>query len=361
VEAIDALFQASHEREAYAKGTATRILNFLRDLEVDTAAKLAARIERLSERDKANFVRNRTRGQYSTERLERLLDSIRETSIEWRRLTEENIGLSAKEVAASELALQTKALEIAGVIGEGISIQAAVSAAYAQPLLARPLREYFKDQQASVRRAITDSLRRSFVAGETVDQAVKSLIGTKALNYTDGDLRKNRNGVRMLVRTGLNHISNVTTRETYKALGVTHVIFIGVMDSRQSTICAGLSGRRLDLNNPNEPFPLRHPNCRSTIVPDIEGLSDTTRPAVGANGVTQIPADLTYKEFFDRQPVSWQRDQLTALQYRLYREGNLEFSQFSDVKFTRELTDGELEIRYSEILGRLNGADRQAA
>ena len=362
MEAIDALFQGSHEREAFAKGTATRILNFLRELEIDTAAKLTARIEAMSQRDKANFIRNRTRGQYSTERLQRLLVSIQELSAEWRQITEVEIGKSAREIAAAEIALQAQTLELVGVVGEGVSLNAVVSAAYAQPLLAQPLRQYFTEQQAGVKRAITRSLQRSFVAGETVDQTVKSLLNTSVFARRQGeDLRKQRNAVRMLARTGLNHIATVTTRETFKALNVEYWIFLSVLDGRTSTVCKGLSRTRWKVTNDSAPWPPRHPNCRSTPIWGDEEIEGGTQSSNMANGPTPVSAELSYEELMRRQPIAWQRQQFSARQWQLYNEGNVPLRGLSDTKMTRELTDGELEIRYSEILGRLNGADRQAA
>ncbi len=352
MEAIDAVLQSAHEREAYAKGTATRILNFLRDLEIDTAAKLAARIDRMSERDKINFINGRSRGQYSTERLQRLLDTIRETSSEWRRLTEENIGVSAKELAAAELALQGQVMAIQGVIGEGLSISSVVSAAYSQPLLAKPLNEFFKDQEASVRKTITDSIRRSFVSGETTEQAVKSLIGTKALNFTDGDLRKNRNGVRMLARTALNHVANVTAIDSFKALGVEKYVIVATIDRRTSPICMGLDGNVYAVSNKSAPRPPFHPNCRTTIMAYLDGLEDETRASNGPDGPKQVKYQ-TYKEWFAKQPASFQRDQLTALQYRLYKNGGLSLDKFADIKSMRSITDAELRVKYASIISRI--------
>lgn len=359
MEAIDAAIQAAHEREAYAKGTATRILNFLRDLEIDTAAKLAARIARMSERDKVNFINGRSRGQYSTERLQRLLESIQEASIEWRRITEDNIGISAKELAAAELQLQGQVLTIQGVLGEGVALQSVVRAVYSQPLMAKPLREYFKDQEASVRRTITDSIRRSFVAGETVDQTVQSLFGTDALKFTDGDLRKNRNGVRGLARTALNHVSATTTLETFKALGVENWIFSAVADSRTSTICSGLDHTRWKVSNNNAPLPPRHINCRSVALfgdTPIEG----TRASNLAAGPGQVDATLSYEELLRRQPVAWQRQQFTRLQWDLWRSGKVKLRGLSDTKGTRELTDGQLRARYSAVISRLENQTRAA-
>ena len=359
MEAIDAALQAAHEREKYAKGSATRILNFLRDLEEDTAAKLAARIERMSERDKANFVQGRSRGQYSTERLQRLLLSIQEMSVQWRRITEENIGISAKELVAAELQLQSNVLALQGVLGEGITAQAVVSAVYSQPLMAKPLREYFKDQEASVRKTVTDSIRRSFVAGETVEQTVKSLMGTKALKYTDGDLRKHRNGVRMLARTALNHVSNVTAIDSFKALGVEKYVLVATLDGRTSSICRSLDGRKYSVDNASAPRPPFHGNCRTFMMADLPGLEDETRASNGPTGAKQIKYQ-TYKEWFAKQPASFQRDQLTALQYKLYKNGGLSLDKFADLKSFKELTDIELRAKYSAIIGRIGDTAKAA-
>lgn len=359
MEAIDVVLQSAHEREAYAKGSATRILNFLADLEQDIDGKLRARIARMSERDKANFVSGRLRGQYSTDRLQALLDSIKELSERWAQITSENVNLSAKELAAGEIALNAEVMALQGVIGPQVSISQVVSAAYAQPLMAKPLNEYFKDQKASVRRTVTQSLRRSFVAGETVDQAVKSLIGTKALAFKDGEMKKHRDGVRMLVRTSFTHIANVSTQETFKQLGVEKWRFLSVLDSRTSKICGGLSGTEWSVSNSNAPYPPRHSNCRSIAIWADDSLEGETQ-ASNMSSPKQVDASLTYEELLKRQPIEFQREQFTALQWKLWRSGKVKLRGLSDTKGTRELTDGQLRDRYSSIISRI-GDTRQAA
>ncbi len=355
---IDAVFQAAHEREGYAKGSATRILNFLRELELDIDTKLRARIARLSERDKNNFVQGRSRGQYSTERLTQLLAEIQALSVRWAKITEDNIKLSAKELAAAEVALQAEVMAIQGVLGPTVSVQQVVSAAYAQPLMARPLKEYFKDQETAVKRTITNALRRSFVSGETVDEAVKSIIGTNALKGRDGDLRKHRQGVEMLVRTSFNHLSNVATQEMFRNLGVRKWRYLSVLDNRTSTICAGLSGTEWSVSNRRAPYPPRHQNCRSLAIWGDEPLEGTQASNMAKPG--QVPANLTYEELLKRQPVAWQREQFTALQWKLWRSGEVSLRGLSDTKGTRGLTDGELRLRYARTIRQL-GESRQAA
>lgn len=43
--------------------------------------------------------------------------------------------------------------------------------------------------------------------------------------------------------------------------------YSAVMDDRTSAICTELNGTEWRFNDPNAPFPPRHPNCRSIVVP----------------------------------------------------------------------------------------------
>lgn len=85
----------------------------------------------------------------------------------------------------------------------------------------------------------------------------------------------------------------------------------------------------------------------------LDGLEDETRASNGPDGPKQVKYQ-TYREWFAKQPASFQRDQLTVLQYKLYKQGGLSLDKFSDLKSFKELTDGQLRTRYSAVVKRLD-------
>ena len=93
-------------------------------------------------------------------------------------------------------------------------------------------------------------------------------------------------------RTGAQSVANATTISRFRQGGVTHVLFVAVMDSRTSEQCRALNGRVFPIDQAPEP-PL-HRNCRSQ-------LAAVATAAVGATGPRATSLD-----WLAEQPVETQ-------------------------------------------------------
>ena len=91
-------------------------------------------------------------------------------------------------------------------------------------------------------------------------------------------------------RSGAQSVANATTISRFRQGGITHVLFVAVMDSRTSEQCRALNGRVFPIDQAPEP-PL-HRNCRSQ-------LAAMAGAAVGATSPTSL-------DWLAQQPVETQ-------------------------------------------------------
>jgi len=343
----DAVIRASVYRERFNKARATQIGNLIQDLEVKVSGDLYARIERLSDKDVTRF----TREDYSTTRLRALLTAIQELSVEWRKIVERGIEVGGKELIESEILLNEKIIGITGALGEGISPVAVYVAAKARPMETTLIRNAFKAMETNVKAKVVKTLKLGFLAGDTNDQIVRSLIGTKSKGYEDGVLDVHRRGAESLVRTAMNHLSSQTALESYKALGLSEGIWTSTLDSRTTDICFNRDGRVIDLTSSRPLLPPAHMSCRSFIRPKLPGDELEFRASKGSEGGKTVK-NQSYPVWFEKQSAAFQRETLGATKYRLYKAG-LPLSKFTDRAATRTYTISELRLNHSELFSEL--------
>lgn len=117
------------------------------------------------------------------------------------------------------------------------------------------------------------------------------------------DLNVSLSNAKRLARTESNYIHNQVSLDTYEEYaGIEKYRFLATLDYKTSPICQDLDGKifykeeaQVGVN-----FPPMHPNCRSTTTVYFDGDEIGTRAARGANGKSyEVPADMTYKEWFD--------------------------------------------------------------
>ncbi|WP_206615001.1 minor capsid protein [Mesobaculum littorinae] len=216
--------------------------------------------------------------------------------------------------------------------------QQVYAATMARPFQGRFLREWMAGLEDSVATKVRDAIRIGFVEGETIDQIVRRVRGTKARQFKDGALEISRRNAESIVCTAVTHTANVARQETYQANGdiVGKVQWVATLDGRTTLICASRDGQTFPVDS--GPRPPAHINCRSTTVPvtkswrelgfDIDELEPATRASM--NG--QVPASQTYGEWLRKQPAEFQDEVLGRGKGALFRTGGLKVERFVDTK-----------------------------
>jgi len=217
-----------------------------------------------------------------------------------------------------------------------------LAAVKATPFNNETLQGMIKGWTDSKTSLFTNAVQQAFVQGQTVSDVVKTLFGTKALNYSDGLINGTRRHIQTQVRTALNHFSSTSREITYKQNSdlIKGVQWVSTLDGRTTLECVNLDGK-VDYEDGtvrelNGRRPPAHYNCRSTTVPVIKslkemGLSDkefSSSTRASMNG--QVPETMRYKDWFATQPEAFKKQVLGNKKYELYKDGKYSFDSFAD-------------------------------
>lgn len=366
---------ARHTSYLHRASTAqvNRMTKVVDEVSWELLAELSERFDNLTEAERVAF----SQGRYTTSRLKGIRNIIDKWSADISKQIDEAAKSGFRELAEheTEFARELVRNAVEGEFPPAPSGRQAYLRAINQPILGEKVQDMLNDIPAQTRRRVLSEIRRGFRAGETNASIIRSIRGTKALNYEDGILQATRNDVSRVVRTGRNHFSNEVYEETYEALGVEELVWVSTLDGRTSKICASRDGQRYKVGS-NHPRPPAHPHCRSMLAPSFEGNIMGRRPYVRSLKVKgkfrsigdmtekqrreakldvgQVSAQTNYSSWFERQPASFQKEWLGPKRYKLYRDGNYPLSKFVD-PLKGELTLDELRRRdratFDELFG----------
>lgn len=298
-------------------------------------------------------------GSWSQKRLEKLLEAIRVVNRDAYNQVGKELTKELKDLAAYEGVYQVNSLKSAIPIAVDIvspTAEQLYAAVNSRPFQGRVLKEWGKDLEAAAFSKVRDAIRQGYVEGQTTDQIVRRIRGTRAAQYRDGVLEINRRSAESVVRTAINHTANTARQELYKAnedlIGSWR--FVATLDARTTVLCASLDGKTFPIGE--GPQPPRHYGCRSSSVPvtkswkelgfDIEELPAGTRASMSG----QVSGTETYGTWLKKQPVEVQEDVLGKTKAELFRKGDLPLDRFVDDGQT--LTLDELRQRETDAFAK---------
>ncbi|MDW0360823.1 hypothetical protein Q8G38_16035 [Halomonas venusta] len=271
---------------------------------------------------------------------------------------------SAKEFAQAEIDfvsdLMREALEDVPVIG--VTAAAVYREAMAQPVMGVFLDDALREESTKTRNRVYTTIRNGVTQGSTNAEIVRALRGTKMMNYTDGELKKTRNNLNSIVRTGRSHIASIAEQEVYEALGVDELVFIATLDGRATFICSSLDSRVFKRDDASRPVLPLHWGERSRYAPYFGGRIAGNRPYVKAfkpvrniprddrpeGMIGQVRASTSMSEFLKRPSnAAFAREYFGDTRYRLFKEGKLDIQQMVRADGTR-YSIAELRQRYAK-------------
>lgn len=294
-----------------------------------------------------------------------------------------------------------------------VSLERLHAAVFDQPFASgKVLDQWFETLKTADQAKLVETIQLGLVQGQTVDQMVRTVVGTKKNNYADGILAITRRNAEAVVRTGINHASNAAREQIWTANE--SVIFAlkwtATLDGRTSAVCRARDGAVVAVGNnvlpkdakvlePPGARPPAHPNCRSVMVAVLsaEGIADgigdrpfvtdlrtrkqrevdfraDAKASVGEAAwkeltaaernalikdiksswaetyVGTVPADVTYSKWLKKQSQSFQEDILGVKKAQLFRSGKLELDEFVDIT-GKELTLDQLKALHPEAFG----------
>jgi SPP1 gp7 family putative phage head morphogenesis protein len=216
-----------------------------------------------------------------------------------------------------------------------------------------PSSQWWSRQSDRLKRLFEDEMRQGVLLGETNQQLIQRVRGTRAFNFTNGIMNVTRNNAEALVRSSVQAVANATRFETLDANSnlLRSYRHVSTLDSRTSTQCIVRDNKRwkADTKEPighNVPFqiPPIHWNCRSTLVGEVKG---TTLPddADRESDDGPVPANTSFEDFLDKKSKKYQDDVLGPGKADLWREGKINLTQLLDQR-GNPLTLEQLTLRY---------------
>lgn len=213
---------------------------------------------------------------------------------------------------------------------------------------------------------VASTISNAYFAGQTVQETVSQIVGTRKAKYKDGMIDKSRRDAEMVVRTATNHVTTQAKRRLFEDNSdiVYGYRIVATIDTRTSNICKYWDGKVIKYTARVQPLPPFHPNCRTTTVPEIYGdkLSDSAatravnfkaRGDVKAGTVGQVSAQQDYFDVLKRQSAGQQNLALGEARAKIFRNAGLtkeEFRQALADNMGRPLTLTEMAQQNKKIL-----------
>jgi len=209
----------------------------------------------------------------------------------------------------------------------------------ARPFAGRLLKDWFNDLEVSARQGVMSATRIGIAAGETNEQIIRRLKGTRALNYRDGILDIDRRHVETVVRTAVQHVANHSREALYEKNTdiISQIEWVATLDSTTCPQCQALDGEVFDVGT--GPRPPIHLRCRCTSNPVLKNwkaLGINLNEIEGGNrfarGVLdgKVPQKIKYGEWLKGQTNAVQNEALGVRRAELFRKGEFTVKDFVD-------------------------------
>ncbi|WRQ11924.1 hypothetical protein vBSlqSZDD2_13 [Serratia phage vB_SlqS_ZDD2] len=322
----------------YASGEAARMVRFLDEMDGELEARLYVAVNRLPEGD---F--RLTHLQSNMKSLQKLTEDLYAKAFgafgdDLLKATEYELDYNHRLFGKYLPDQILQDFPLAAVSPEQV-----YAAATARPFQGKLLSEWAEDLSDDRLARIERAVQAGYIAGETTDQIVRRVMGTKANGYADGVIEANRRNVKAVVRTAISHFAATARKKFAQANAdlLTSLKWLSTLDGRTTPACQIRDGKSYTLDGepigheiPYGDGPGRlHFGCRSTELLVTKSWKDLgynigeLKPATRASMDGQVPADTNYKEWLMAQPIARQIQVLGKTRVNAIKKGDLTFDQ----------------------------------
>lgn len=302
---LDAAIRHAIYSERYGRGLAKKIVKLLNDADSDLSDQLQKRLERIA-------INGVDTGPQTTRRLKEVMDALRGMNdrVYKRLLT----TLQTELVDMAEFEMENQVATLSRTLPVTI-VSAPPTPAYLNTLVTTTpidgiLLKPWVDGMAEGRlERVQRALTLGMVEGQTVDQLVRRIRGSRANGYKDGILEISRRSATTLALTANSTIANAAREKVYRdnARLIQKLKWVSTLDSRTSPTCQSRDGKLYDLDQPH-PTPPAHPRCRSLMIPVTVPFSELGLDASDYSAAKrasmdgQVPGDTTYEKWLRSGP-----------------------------------------------------------
>lgn len=203
---------------------------------------------------------------------------------------------------------------------------------------------------------LTMGVKTGFLRGTPTKEIVRQVVGVGGL----ADI--SRRNAEAIVRTAVNHVSTQAKEQVYARNSdiITGYEWVSTLDSRTSSICRARDSNVYEIGK--GPLPPAHYCCRSTTAPTVSSEFDfldqgAKRAAKGADGGTQVDADVSYYDWLKSQPAAFQDDVLGKTKGAIFRNAGLSTEQFKAAtvdRYGNPLTLEQMKIADKRVASYMN-------
>lgn len=296
--------------ERYKRDVVNRMVGMLNgELEPAVLARLQTKLDQITARGPST-------GLHSTARLAALKVAIDEEIAAFTKEAHRLIRAELRQVATAEAKWQASALRKA--IPPEITVRldmpspATLRAIVTEgPINGALLKDWFKGMEDGTKRAVTKAVNIGLAQGETTQQIVARVRGTKELGFADGAMQGTRRQVSVVVNSAIGQVSTNARRQMIE--GNNHLIkgwqVVATLDHKTCVVCGPMDGKFLPLDYTGS-RPKFHPVCRCEEIPVLKSWQDLGYNAkdlpVGTRASMdgQVPATVTFSEWLKKRPRS---------------------------------------------------------
>lgn len=192
-----------------------------------------------------------------------------------------------------------------------------VAALLASPLGGARYADAFADMAAGLLRRVRNVLTTGLIQGRGVGSVAKDV---------QAAVGGARFAAERIVRSEFVRVAATSALQVFDAnkAALNGVQWVATLDDASCLQCGLLDGTVYeDPEDADVPVDDTHPNCRCVLVPVVAGADELGfGPATRASVDGQVPATLTYADWFAGQDAATQRDILGPARYRLFKAGH---------------------------------------
>lgn len=198
------------------------------------------------------------------------------------------------------------------------------------------LEEFVNSFADNETKRVISMFRRGYYQGRTNQELIRELVGTKAQRYQNGLLQTSRRNADAVVRTSIQHVASVARQRTWEENSdlVQGYEWVSTLDSSTTTKCRSLDGQKFKIGE--GPTPPLHYRCRSATVAILNSKYDFLkegRTRSAKDGYTD--AGNSYYDWLKSQPAKFQDEALGPVRGKLFRDGGLSASKFSELQLDK--------------------------
>jgi SPP1 gp7 family putative phage head morphogenesis protein len=287
-------------------------------------------------------------------RLKTLLTEVRKLIEEAYKAIDTRMITDLEHTAEIESFAMLKSLGAVSISASDLTVDKVKRLVKTSLINGAPSSEWWSRQSIQLQQSFEDTLRSSIILGETNDQIVRRIRGTRAFNFTDGIMNVARNDAEALVRSSVQKAANQARFETMESAKeyIRAYRHVGTLDSRTTPICIVRDGKEWDAET-KEPIghnlafgiPPLHWNCRSTLVPLVKNIG-IPKGAKRASQDGEVDASLTFEDFLKKKSPAFVEDVLGKGKADLYLNGKITIRQLLD-QSGNPLTLSQLRLKYT--------------